>query len=197
MDYTSKLRFAVSCSSNMNRSMEAHGILKKRGFNIESYGSGTQVKMPGPSIDKPNCYEFGATTYEEIHQDLSAKDPLLYQQNGLLSMVDRNRRIKPRPQRFQAETREFDIVLCLEERVFDQVVDFLNRRVGTSGNPVHVINIDIEDNPEEATFGAFFLADMCQKLEQSVDCDEEIDQIITDLEDSNPKRNLLHTICFY
>ena len=36
-------------------------------------------------------------------------------------MVDRNRRIKTRPQRFQAETREFDVILCLEERVFDQV----------------------------------------------------------------------------
>ncbi|EFP07690.1 CRE-SSUP-72 protein [Caenorhabditis remanei] len=197
MEYPSKLRFAVSCSSNMNRSMEAHLILKKRGFNIESYGSGTQVKMPGPTIDKPNCYEFGPTTYDDIFADLTNKDKDLYRQNGLLFMVDRNRRIKTRPQRFQAETREFDVILCLEERVFDQVIDFLNRRVGTSGNPVHVINIDIEDNAEEATFGAFFLAELCTKLEKSHDFEEEIDQIITDLEEAQPKRNLLHTICFY
>lgn len=89
MEYSSKLRFAVSCSSNMNRSMEAHSILKwvliqnvifqpnsfrKRGFNIESYGSGNQVKMPGPTVDRPNCYEFGPTTYEDIYADLTNKD---------------------------------------------------------------------------------------------------------------------------
>uniref|UniRef100_A0A1I7TV36 RNA polymerase II subunit A C-terminal domain phosphatase SSU72 n=1 Tax=Caenorhabditis tropicalis TaxID=1561998 RepID=A0A1I7TV36_9PELO len=197
MEYSSKIRFAVSCSSNMNRSMEAHSILKKRGFNIESYGSGTQVKIPGPSIDKPNCYEFGPTTYEDIYSDLVKKDHQYYLGSGLLNMVDRNRRIKTRPQRFQSETREFDVVLCLEERVFDQVVDFLNRRVGTSGNPVHVINIDIEDNPEEATVGAFFVGNLCDKLEKCHDFEEEIDQIITDLEETNPKKNLLHTICFY
>ncbi|CAI2344082.1 unnamed protein product [Caenorhabditis sp. 36 PRJEB53466] len=146
----------------MNRSMEAHGELKKRGFNIESYGSGNQVKMPGPAPDRPNCYEFGSTTYEDIYKDLCAKDFSLYTGNGLLSMVDRNRRIKSRPQRFQNETREFDIVLCLEERVFDQIIDFLNRRVGTTGNPVHVINIDIEDNPDEATLGSFFVAELCE-----------------------------------
>lgn len=69
--------------------------------------------------------------------------------------------------------------------------------MGTSGNPVHVINIDIEDNAEEATFGAFFVADLCDKLEKCEDFEDEIDQIITDLEEKTPKRNLLHTICFY
>ncbi|CAI5442236.1 unnamed protein product [Caenorhabditis angaria] len=197
MEYPAKLRFAVSCSSNMNRSMETHSILKKRGYNIESYGSGNQVKMPGPTVDRPNCYEFGATTYDHIYNDLKNKDVGLYTQNGLLNMVDRNRHIKPRPQRFQIETREFDVVFCLEERVYDQVVDHLTRRVSTSGNPVHIINIDIEDNPEEATIGAFFVAEICAKLESSEDVDNDIDQILTDFEDKFTKRNMLHTVCFY
>ena len=37
------LRIAVICSSNMNRSMEGHRLLQKKGFNISSYGTGTQV----------------------------------------------------------------------------------------------------------------------------------------------------------
>ncbi|KHJ91234.1 Ssu72-like protein [Oesophagostomum dentatum] len=49
-------------------------LLRKRGFNIESYGSGNQVKLPGTAADKPNCYEFGKTTYEFIYNDLKAKD---------------------------------------------------------------------------------------------------------------------------
>ena len=38
------LRIAVICSSNMNRSMEGHRLLQKKGFNISSYGTGTQVR---------------------------------------------------------------------------------------------------------------------------------------------------------
>ena len=39
-----KLRFGVICSSNQNRSMEAHNVLQKKGFQVRSFGSGNQVK---------------------------------------------------------------------------------------------------------------------------------------------------------
>ena len=37
-------------------------------------------------------------------------------------MLDRNRRIKERPQKFQTYSDEFDVIICLEERVYDQVL---------------------------------------------------------------------------
>ena len=40
-----KLRFAVVCSSNMNRSMEAHSFLQKKGYDIKSYGTGNMIKV--------------------------------------------------------------------------------------------------------------------------------------------------------
>ncbi|KAK6017534.1 Ssu72-like protein [Ostertagia ostertagi] len=181
-----KLKFAVSCSSNMNRSMEAHSFMQKRGFNIESYGSGNQVKLPGTAIDKPNCYEFGKTTYEFIYNDLKAKDSAYYTQNGLLNMLDRNRRIKP------ARTRS-----STQDKAIRHVVDHLHTRPTTSGNPAHVINIDIEDNPEEATIGAWLVCELCGKLDECDDLDNEIDEILADFEAKNQKRNILHTICFY
>lgn len=49
----------------------------KKGFHVESYGTGDKVKLPGPAPDKPNCYEFGIT-YDEIYQDLLVKDKTLY-----------------------------------------------------------------------------------------------------------------------
>jgi hypothetical protein len=42
-----RMRFAVVCSSNMNRSMEAHAFLQKKGYDIHSYGTGEKIKIPG------------------------------------------------------------------------------------------------------------------------------------------------------
>lgn len=69
-----RLRFAIICSSNMNRSMEAHVQLMNLGFNVQSFGSGKTVKLPGASQNTPNIYEFGVLTYEEIRRDLAKKN---------------------------------------------------------------------------------------------------------------------------
>lgn len=72
-----KLKIAVVCSSNQNRSMEAHKFLSKKGFNVKSFGSGNQVKLPGAAPNQPNVYSFD-TTYEEMYKDLLRKDKQLY-----------------------------------------------------------------------------------------------------------------------
>lgn len=188
------LRFAVICSSNQNRSMEAHDILKKNGFNVRSFGSGNQVKLPGSAADKPNIYEFG-TLYDDMYKDLATKDHNLYTQNGILHMLDRNRRIKPSPERFQACKDKFDIIFTCEERVYDQVVEELANRNPSDNEPGHVINMDIQDNHEEATVGAFKLRELAQRLSACEDLDNEIDEMLTEFEAEHSKR-LLHSIFF-
>jgi RNA polymerase II subunit A C-terminal domain phosphatase SSU72 len=84
-----------------------------------------------------------------------------YTQNGLLHTLDRNRRIKSHPERFQETDEKFDILITCEERVYDQVVEFMDSKTPTDNSIVHVINIDIQDNLEEATIGAFLISDMC------------------------------------
>ena len=52
-------------------------FFSKKGFRVRSFGSGTHVKLPGSSPDKPNIYDFN-TTYDEMYKDLMAKDRNLY-----------------------------------------------------------------------------------------------------------------------
>lgn len=203
----SMLKLAVVCSSNMNRSMEAHAFLAKKGYDVDSYGTGDKVKLPGPSADKPNVYDFG-TSYEEIYSDLSKRDKSMYTQNGILNMLDRNRRIKHGPQRLQATKRQYDLILTAEERVYDQVLHHFAFGTGSGGDAdaddsgiatgqaVHVVNIDIQDNHEEATIGAFLFCELVALLANSPDLDDEIDEIILELE-RRCGRSILHTVVFY
>ncbi|KAG5222458.1 Ssu72 family protein [Salix suchowensis] len=119
-----KFRYAMVCSSNQNRSMEAHSLLKRHGFDVSSYGTGSHVKLPGPSLREPNVYDFG-TPYKQMFDDLRRKDPELYKRNGILPMLKRNSGVKLAPQRWQdnAADGSFTVVLTFEEKVFDMVLE--------------------------------------------------------------------------
>jgi len=192
---SSQLRLAVVCSSNMNRSMEAHARLQKKGYNVLSFGTGDKIKLPGPSVTQPNVYEFG-TSYEEIYQDLAKKDKVMYKQNGILHMLDRNRIIKPKPDRLQDSEKQFDVIMTAEERVYDQVLEHFEQRGSQDDQLVHVINMDIQDNQEEATIGAFLFHELVQMFTGSLDLDNEIDELLQDFE-MKCKRPILHSVLFY
>lgn len=158
------LRICTVCAANNNRSMEAHKQLRDAGYNINSFGTGSAVRLPGPSIDKPNVYEFG-TPYEEILQDLMSQDHRkTYESNGIFHMLNRNKLLKPAPEKWHlnAYAGKFDLVITCEERCFDSVVDDLMFRLNENdGNDkdnqvrqlVHIINIDIKDDNENAVIG--------------------------------------------
>lgn len=192
---TLDLKVAVVCSSNQNRSMEAHAFLSKKGFKVRSFGSGNQVKLPGPAPDKPNIYDFGVS-YEQMYQDLLTKDKVLYTQNGILHMLNRNRRIKLSPERFQECYDSFDVIFTVEERVYDQVLEELASRSPKKISPVHIINIDVQDNHEEATIGAFLICEMATRMSESEDLDNDIDELLQEFE-SKAQRPILHTVQFY
>ncbi|XP_054572701.1 RNA polymerase II subunit A C-terminal domain phosphatase SSU72-like, partial [Eptesicus fuscus] len=189
------LRLAVVCSSNQNRSMEAHYFLRKRGFSVRSFGTGSHVRLPGPAPNKPNVYDF-QTTYDQMYQDLVQKDKDLYTQNGVLSMLERNKRIKPKPERFQNCQDVFDLILTCEKRVYNQVVTELNSREQVTCQPVHVINVDIQDDENEAILGAFLLCELCQCILLVDDMENDLDELLQEFEEKCG-RPFLHTVCFY
>jgi RNA polymerase II subunit A C-terminal domain phosphatase SSU72 len=175
--------------------MEAHHVLSKKGMDVKSFGTGSQVKLPGKSPDSPNTYPF-TMSYNEIYQDLKQKDQAHYTQNGILNMLDRNRRLKERPERFQESRDEFDLVITVEERVYDHVVEFLAGNTSGSCKSVHIVNMDVQDNHDDATIGAFLIDELCQELLKAEDLDDAIEPVIAVFEEKHNKP-LLHSIAFY
>ena len=110
-------------------------------------------------------------------------------------MLDRNRRLKLAPERFQSCEDKFDVIVTCEERVYDQVIEFFESK-GNSSVPVHIINIDVTDNHDEAVKGAFIICDLVTQLAKASDLDNEIDEILAEVEEETNK-NFLHCIMFY
>jgi hypothetical protein len=59
-------------------------------------------------------------------------------------MLDRNKRIKPRPERFQTSDDKFDILVTCEERVYDQVIEGISNLFVLRYN-THDWKLDIVD----------------------------------------------------
>ena len=189
------LSVAVVCMSNLNRSMEAHRILRRKGFQVRSFGAGSRVKLPGSARSLHVVYDF-STTYEERRKDLPRKDRQRYNSNGILHILGRNERIKPRPERFQECRDHFDLIFTCEESVYDRVVEELWVREQETCQPVHVINVDMADNAEDATLGSFIICELCERLQQADNLEDSLVEVLLAAEQKTGK-SFLHTVCFY
>ena len=167
------------------RSMEAHLRLSSAAYPVISFGTGSLVRLPGPSITQPNIFPF-STSYNQMYTELATKDPRLYRANGLLAMLERNRSVKWGPERWQdwpvgkprlehkedkgskgVEGGVVDVVITCEERCWDAVVDNLLERGSPLNRPVHIINVDIKDNHEEALIGGTAILDLADSLNRA------------------------------
>ncbi|KAJ4364149.1 RNA polymerase II subunit A C-terminal domain phosphatase [Neocucurbitaria cava] len=187
-----KLKFCTVCASNQNRSMEAHLQLASAHLPTISFGTGSLVRLPGPTITQPNVYHFNSTTYRAIHDELATQNAALYTHNGLLNMLGRNLNIKGFPERFQdwvpgkprlehaedkgsqgTESGVADVVITCEERCFDAVLEDLHNKGGKLNRPVHVFNVDIRDNHEEALVGGKAILDLALSLNDAAGKERE------------------------
>lgn len=189
--------------------MEAHLRLSTSAnhYPTISFGTGSLVRLPGPSITQPNVYNFSATSYDSMYKELEQQDARLYKANGILPMLDRNRGVKWGPERWQdwkigvprvgkrtvaaaagpdgtpsiepqyandlgasgTESGTVDIVITCEERCWEAVVDDLLSRGSPMNRPVHVFNVDIKDNHEEALVGGKAILDLADSLNAAAD----------------------------
>jgi RNA polymerase II subunit A C-terminal domain phosphatase SSU72 len=197
------LHFAMVCSSNMNRSMEAHKQLKRKELSVDSYGVGTMVRLPAPN-NAQEKFEFG-TPYRDIYSKLKESDGgtgAWYRNNGLLAMVERNVGIKDHPERWQelkTLSGKFDIVFCFEERVFDALIEDVTKREPEDVDEpkaMHVINLEVPDNTEDASIGAQVALEFCTLANQAREnLDEELPNIVEEVQ-AKYKRSLMHMTVF-
>ncbi|KAL0207578.1 hypothetical protein P9112_012206 [Eukaryota sp. TZLM1-RC] len=188
------LKIALVCSSNQNRSMAAHEALASSGFDVYSYGTGISVKLPGPSLEEPVVYDFGVS-YQNMYNDLKNKDPELYASNGVLSMLERNAKIKPAPERFLNCTVDLDIIITFEARVFDQVLDFYFNRPNTAMKLLHVFNLETMDTHTDAQEGARRVSELVRMLSNSDLCND-LGSVLSEFEHRASSKPLLYTSCF-
>jgi RNA polymerase II subunit A C-terminal domain phosphatase SSU72 len=205
------LSFGTVCSSNINRSMEAHLVLGNAGLRVESYGTGTTVRLPGRSAMEPRVFKFG-TLYSEMYKSMSGtpEDVAFFNQNGVLGLCRRGAAVKPAPQRWQDTPNEVitqhDVAIAFEERIFDAVVEDLQTREPTEDfAPIHVICLDTKDNPHEAKIQGRIALELCWLLEETakrVGREGLVDQIPEILDAFQTERmkhtpiKVLHQLCY-
>jgi len=114
----------------------------------------------------------------------------------MLHILDRNMRIKEMPERFQESLEKYDVILTCEEKVYDLVMQRFENGESSHSHLAHIINLDIIDNPEDATIGAFIFLKLAKQLESCEDLDDEIDEIVHEFE-GKCDRPVLHTVTFY
>jgi len=121
-----------------------------------------------------------------MYEDLAKQNEQLYKQNGVLKMLDRNRKIKPGPERWQENSLRHDVVITFEERVFDAVLDdFACNRQPRSFEPVYVINLEVKDTHENALSGANLAVQLCELLDGAHDLEDEIEGILEIFEEQS------------
>jgi len=182
-------------------------VLGNAGLTVASYGTGSQVRLPGRTAMEPRIFKFG-TPYEYMYNSLSATpdDAAYFERNGVLHLCRRGAAVKKAPQRWQDLPVEevaanHDVVIAFEERIFDAVVEDLQLREPTEDfRPLLVVCLDTKDNPHEAALQGQVCLDLCWRLENScedlqVDAVEILDEFERERQDVTPVK-ILYQICY-
>ena len=112
-------------------------------------------------------------------------------------MVDRNRKLKLKPEKFQDSDAYFRIIFTVEERIFDRAMEhFMSKSTSNSERSAHVINLEVEDNLQSAARGARLICELARNIHQLEDIDSEIEEYLESYQQKHGI-SILHSLVFY
>ena len=92
--------FHLSCSFSVDNRQASNNSTTttprhSSGLEVESYGTGTQVRLPGKSAMEPRVFKFG-TPYFDMYRSLAAtpEDEAFFLHNGVLQLCKRGASVK-------------------------------------------------------------------------------------------------------
>jgi RNA polymerase II subunit A C-terminal domain phosphatase SSU72 len=183
--------------------MEAHLLFTNAHLTVASYGTGSQVKLPGKTAMEPKVFKFGVS-YEKMYESLAAEDVAYFSQNGILALCRRGASCKDNANSWQGTSSKVvvkhDVVVVFEERLFDAVIEDLQMREPTDEfKPIVVICLDTKDNPTEAAKSARNAMEMCWRIDKCENLVEEVGEIVEEFSDKMVKDTgvkVLYQTCY-
>ena len=141
------------------------------------------MKFPGKHAAR--TFKFG-TPYDDMYRSCVEEDEAHYRANEMLALLDRNRKIKTAPERWQDSdvVGKVNVAVCFDDRIFELVDEDLSNRDAVDYTNLHVINIDTVDNPEAAAISAELALELCKRLDKMEELDEsEVPELIATFEE--------------
>lgn len=167
--------------------MAAHQEISLRGYLVRSYGTGKEVKLPGRSAMEPVVYSFN-TPYEHMRDELRRRDEVMYTNNGVLAMLERNAKIKRAPEQWRDARDRSDMVLTFEERIFTAVLeDFMLHRAPICFAPAYVVNLETRDTHADAAVAGKVAAEFVEAVASCENLDMQIEEIVSAFEKKTGK----------
>ena len=193
-----KVRYACVCASNVNRSMAAHEVLQKHKYDVSSYGTNSQISMPSPT-GVPNIYDFG-TTYQEILDDMLKQDNPYYREHGLIEMIDRDRHIKSRPERFAStfdrSDTMFDVIFTYQEKIMERVISEFHTNGNAKFELCTVVNIETIDDHTHALESAKITLQLAEIISKLPTIPEKIEDTLNAFVDSSNAAITFHIVSY-
>ena len=78
----------------------------------------------------------------------------------------------------------------------EQVVEDFDSRAQVTLEPVHIINVETRDNPDEAEVAAQQLVSLCRALDGKEDLDSDVHAVLDDFM-ARTGRAVLHSLAYY
>eukprot|EP00970_Alexandrium_tamarense_P012855 scaffold3100_cov203-Alexandrium_tamarense.AAC.30 len=183
-------------------------------MRVESYGTGTQVRLPGKSSMEPRIFKFG-TPYSEMYASMSAtpEDEAFFVHNGVLQLCKRGSSVK------KARPADIDVMVGNSAFTLDNLTS-ISYNISSHPNDgktlppkpyrlmmeptedfkaIHVICLDTKDNPHEAKLQGRVALELCWLLEQTEDLDAEAAELVERFQDeqmTHTQIKVLHQICY-